>query len=372
MSHAKLAPSAAHRWINCPGSVAMSEDIPNTSSTYADEGTKAHTYAAWLLEGAKPPVPPADDEMVSFVSVYTAAIRRAAEGKLLLVEAPIDISDWTGEPGAKGTADVVIVDEATDTIEVHDLKYGMGHIVYAENNEQLMLYALGVLCLVEGFLDKNFMSFKLVIHQPRRDHLSEWTVSREELLKFGTRVGVAAHTALTCEPSTNLNPSAKACLWCPAKATCPALRETVEEAVMNDFAAIDEGSRYPRPNTLYLVDTWLSAVKQAIFEKLARFEPVPGWKLVKGREGNRRWNDEATVEQLVKEMRIPKGDSHDMSLKSPAQLEKLGLSPKRWAQIAEHITRNEAKPILAEWNDPRPAIEQAKPEEFDIFAQEAH
>jgi len=362
--HAKLAPSAAHRWLTCPGSVALIADIPNTSSAYAEEGTKAHTYAAWLLNGAKPPVPPADEEMISYVSVYTGAVRRAAEGKLLMVEAPIDISMWTGEDGGKGTADAVIV--GSDYIEIHDLKYGMGHIVNAEHNEQLMVYALGALDLVETLVGE-VKEIKLVIHQPRRDHLSEWTISRQDLLKFGHIVQETAQYALICNAGDGLYPSDKACLWCPAKATCPALRMEVEAAVFQDFEKMSPSGPYPTPNILGLVETWLTAVRQAIFEKLQAFEPVPGWKLVKGREGNRKWKDEAEVEDLLKSLRVTKGDSHSLSLKSPAQLEKAGLSTKKWAQVAEHITRSEAKPVMVEESDPRPAIEQATVEEFDLI-----
>ncbi len=368
-THAKLAPSAAHRWMRCPGSIALSSGIKDKSSTYADEGTQAHTYAAWLLRGAKPPVPPTDEEMVSYVSVYTAAVRRAATGNLLFVEQPIDISDWTGEEGAKGTADAVVV--GAGFFEVHDLKYGMGHLVSAEHNEQLMVYALGVLDLVEQFSTGDVKEIKLVIHQPRRDHLSEWTLNREELIAFGDKVLLTAATAMACKPGEHLSPSAKACLWCPAKATCPALRAAVDKAVSEDFVVFNEGippdpATYPTPDLLGIVETWLSAVKTAIFEKLQAFQHVPGWKLVKGKEGNRKWKDEAAVEDLLKSLRVPRGDSHNLSLKSPAQMEKTELSPKKWQAVAEHITRNEAKPIMVGEDDPRAPIEQAKVEEFDV------
>lgn len=364
--HAKLSPSSAHRWLACPGSIALSEGIPNISSKYADEGTKAHALAAYMLNGAQEPEYwPIEEEMQDFVQVYVNAIDRAAIGKLLFVEMPIDISKLTGEPGAKGTADAVIVDYGV--LEVHDLKYGMGHIVQAEQNKQLMLYALGVLDMVESFTEIN--EVKLVIHQPRRDHLSEWTISKEELLAFGQQVSIQAQIALSCKAGDCLTPSDEACRWCPAKATCPALVHAITQEVMGDF---DDASgvveRLPQPDFLSLVEGWVAAAKQAIFEKLQRFEPAPGWKLVKGREGNRKWNDAAAVEELCKTLRITKGDSHEQSLKSPAQLEKAGLSPKKWGQIAEHITRSEAKPTMVEASDPRPALEPAKAEEFDIFA----
>ena len=48
--HALLSASAAHRWGNCPGSLAMEAGQENKSSGYADEGTAAHELAAWCLK----------------------------------------------------------------------------------------------------------------------------------------------------------------------------------------------------------------------------------------------------------------------------------------------------------------------------------
>ena len=53
MAHAKLGPSAAERWFNCPGSIRASEGMPNNSSVFAAEGTAAHALAAWCLQTGK-------------------------------------------------------------------------------------------------------------------------------------------------------------------------------------------------------------------------------------------------------------------------------------------------------------------------------
>lgn len=53
MAHAQLSPSSAERWITCPGSVALCRNLPDSSSSYADEGTAAHDLAAKCLESGK-------------------------------------------------------------------------------------------------------------------------------------------------------------------------------------------------------------------------------------------------------------------------------------------------------------------------------
>ena len=45
MSHALLSPSASHRWIACPPSARLTEFLADSESSYASEGTLAHSVA---------------------------------------------------------------------------------------------------------------------------------------------------------------------------------------------------------------------------------------------------------------------------------------------------------------------------------------
>lgn len=58
MSHALLAPSASHRWIACPPSARLTEFLADTESSYAAEGTLAHSVAEEnLTTGSDEPKP---------------------------------------------------------------------------------------------------------------------------------------------------------------------------------------------------------------------------------------------------------------------------------------------------------------------------
>ena len=151
--HAKLSPSSAERWMTCPGSVALSEGYADSSSAAADEGTAAHELAERILLGAKGDALVGllaqngvewTAEMLQDVLRYTQSVQAlgAVDGTLL-VEQRLPISEWTGEAGAHGTADAVIL--AGTELIVADLKFGRGVVVDADENKQLRIYALAAL-----------------------------------------------------------------------------------------------------------------------------------------------------------------------------------------------------------------------------------
>ncbi len=130
-AHAKFSPSGAHRWIPCPGSLALEAAYPNTSSKFADEGTAAHEVAAKVLQdnlasavdlvgttvliGGGTFV--VDSDMAAFVDVYVNAIRQRIEafklqGALsveMYIEHKVDFSSRIGVPDSFGTADCILV-----------------------------------------------------------------------------------------------------------------------------------------------------------------------------------------------------------------------------------------------------------------------
>jgi hypothetical protein len=376
MAHAELSPSSAVRWMSCPGSVAACRGLPDTSSKYADEGTDAHALAAACLEsgadaaqaigGALAEGTIVSADMATHVQTYVDYVRQvvAATRGELLIEQRLPISHITGEEDAHGTADAVIL--AGSELIVVDLKFGRGYAVLADNNPQLQIYALAA--LAEFGLVGDFTAVRMVIHQPRLGVVSEWVQTVEDLEAFGAAVLVAAER--TRQPDAPLVVSEAGCHFCKAKADCPAIREQV----MSAFHDVDP--EVAEPNLLAaamgqanLIEGWLKAIRAKVESNLLAQIPVPGWKLVQGKRGNRAWKDSAQAEALLKEMRIKHDLMYDYSVISPTSADKLAkegvIGPRQWPKVQALITQADGKPSVAPESDKRPALVTSAVGDFD-------
>lgn len=430
-THARLSPSGSYRWMTCPGSVAMEDGEPADSSEYSDEGTAAHALAAVCLkEGAHPaaylgrilevvngvcllgyegPTPEklrghaedirrefeVDYDFAAGVNAYVQHIREYAgttDSGLplheLFIEQLLPIGHITGEEGAEGMGDAIIITADGDELQAHDLKFGMGVKVYAKANPQALLYLLGTLKKWPG----NYSRFRVIIHQPRLNHLDEWDCDRATLDAFAqhaaTRAGVAMMAFQTRKDwlplgdSLALVPSDAACSFCKAKAKCPALAKHVTDTVGADFAVlgdlavngdttistmdlipIDTAVLGLKLRAVDLIEDWCKAIRAkvegALFEHGNSTDAMQnlGHKLVQGRKSNRFWSNDTEAEATLKHMRLKQDEMYTFKLITPTKAEAfLKEQPKRWAKVAPLIRQNDGKPSVAPLNDPRPAL----------------
>ena len=365
--HAKLSPSSAVRWMTCPGSVTLSEGIEDKSSSNANEGTMMHAFAAKCLEtgtDAEGYVGQTDEEtglilqtkQAKDVQFYVDHVREivASTGGELQVEQRLPIGWMTGEEGAHGTADAVIV--TPDELIIVDARFGSKG-VDADDNPQLMIY--GAAAWDELKVAYDFQRVRIAISQPRLLAKPEFTFSIDDLHKF--IVDVAFSAELTRQNPDQLVPSEKGCQWCRAKAICPALREEALadfDEVVPETAHEDDLARVMA--NANLIEGWIMAVRAEVERRLLANIPVPGYKLVQGKRGNRAWADSTVAEATLKSMRIKHDQMYDYKLASPTSIEKLvkdeEIGPRQWTKIQTLITQSDGKPSVAPVSDKRPAL----------------
>lgn len=372
--HALLSASSAHRWLACTPSAKLEEQFPDTTSEAAREGTLAHELAELKLRNyfyttdfGKRKLNAAikklqkeelwQEEMMGYTDLYldyikTVALADRTRGTAE-IEKRVDFGQWV--PGGFGTADCLLL--KGKQLHVIDFKYGKGVPVSAENNPQMMLYALGARDLYS--LLYHFEEFHLHIIQPRIDNVSEWVSTEEELLEFGAYAKERA--ALAIEGAGEFCPGERQCRFCRAKATC---RARAEENVRLAFSP-DKGKLPPLISSgdagRYLslgedVKKWLEDLKEwALGECLAGRE-VPGWKAVEGRS-SRDWTDmDAAFDKLTKSGITEEAMLYERKPLTLAQVEKLVGKKGFQEAVGEFVVKNPGKPALVKESDKREAI----------------
>jgi hypothetical protein len=233
-AHARYSPSGAFAWLRCSGY----ESNP-TSSRDADYGTAGHTLAERCLNSSMDAAAhlgavievgdssfTVDTSMAVAVQKYLDFVRKLPG--ILLVEERLPISHITGEADAYGTSDAVRL--LPEEIIVIDLKLGANprNRVSAENNPQLGIYGLAAFDQYSFIYD--FQSVRLVIVQPRLDHISESTLTLSELQTFRKSI----------RPAESVQAGSQQCKWCRHRKVCPERQAFDSRQVVDDFADLSQ------------------------------------------------------------------------------------------------------------------------------------
>jgi hypothetical protein len=327
--------------------VRLSEGIESPRSAYAEEGTKAHELAAlWLETGV---VPECDEETLNAIQVYVETVMNDFSGVgEILVEHSFNLDQI--HPGAYGTADAVVYEPVLKLLRVYDYKHGQGILVEAENNSQLKYYGLGAL-LSSGYPCENI---ELVIVQPRATHVDgpvrRWRFAAFDLVEFAA--DLADFAAKTSEPNAPLV-SGDHCRFCPASAICPELSKKALAVAQTEFSPAFSYSPEKLSETLAKLDMlegYAKSVRAFAYAEAEHGRCPPGWKLVDKR-ATRKWRDENEASKIFRTFLGM--DAVEMSVKSPAQIEKL-LPKDQKKFVAEHSVYVSSGLTLVPDSDKRP------------------
>ncbi len=369
-AHALLSASGAHRWMNCTPSAVLESKFPDTTSEAAKEGTLAHEMAEAKLQHLfntqnyrKATLTRTlnkikknelyQPEMDGYTDDYVAYIRKAAmefeKTPYIAIEKRLDLTAYI--PDGFGTADCVMIGERT--LHIIDLKYGKGVPVSAEDNPQLLIYALGALEAYKMLFAID--TVKISIVQPRIDNTNSSAYSVTLLRDWGEDVKELANIAIKGEGDYVPGD------WCRF---CRARQQCRTRADKNIELAFDVGKKPPLITNdevgEYLrkgedVAKWLTELQDyALAECLAGRE-VDGYKAVEGR-GSRAWLDMDAAFEAIIEEGTDEAMLYERKPLTLAQVEKL-MGKAHFADVAgEYVVKSPGKPTLVPSTDKRQAI----------------
>jgi len=356
--HALLSASSAHRWLECQPSAVAAEAYPNEGTDFTREGTLAHEVAELYAKGDRTaPGKEITQEMVECAEGYRDYIQEQIhdDNALVLLEQRVDFSPWV--PDGFGTADCIIIQGTT--MDVIDYKFGKGVAVSAEDNPQEKLYGLGALNDY-GFA-YDIETVRLHIYQPRINNVSVDELTAEKLLAWGESVKPVAEQAAKGKGKYN---AGAWCKFCPHAGRCRTLSNICSEYVETHGLRVKMPILAPHEVAEILameplVSLWLKRVRDQALASMLNGEQVPGYKVVAGKQGNRKWSDELQVMAVLEAAGYTRDSVTETKLLTPASMDK-AIGKKKVAELLEAlIDRSPGAPTIAPESDKRPVYDRS-------------
>ena len=364
-NHATLSASAAKRWTECTPSARLNAQAEERASPYALEGTDAHSLGQYLIEKefGIPTTDPTENlsyynqEMQECAEIYLATVKEImADVKShysdpqILVEQRVRFDNWV--PEGFGTADCIIL--ADGTLHVIDYKHGAGILVEAEDNIQMKCYALGTLAMFGDIYDVDSVCMTIV--QPRKENISSWIISVEDLLTWAEEfLKPRAHLAYEGKGEFV---AGSHCQFCKVKATCRKRAEANLELAQHDFALPETLDATEIAVILSKVDdlvSWASDVKEYALDQALAGQKFDGYKVVEGRS-TRKYTDEDAVAYAAKEAGYNPFEQKVLGITAMTKL----MGKTNFEDIlGAYITKPQGKPTLVPITDKRPEFNSA-------------
>lgn len=360
--HAILSASGAHRWLECTPAARLELEFKDQESTAAAQGTAAHNLCEHKLKKAlhirsKRPVSEFnDDEMEEHSDAYAEyvleqleEVKKNCKDPLVLIEERLDFSCYV--PEGFGTADTIIIGDKN--LHIIDMKYGQGILVYAEDNPQMKLYALGALASYESLYDIEEVTMH--IFQPRRENVSAWTISVDELKKWAEN-DLKVKAKMAFEGKGEYIPG-DWCTFCRAAVKCRARADEKLRLAQSEFklpplltdneiekilSKLSDLTRWANEIVAYATDAAINHGKE-----------WSGFKVVEGRS-NRKYKDEDKVAEVAKANGYK--DIYRTSLITLTEMEKLMGKQKFKDILGDFIIKPPGKPTLVPLSDKRQAL----------------
>lgn len=337
--------SGAFRWINCPGSVALSHGIEEAPKKYADAGTEAHALAARILKREISLEEIKDEAVKIYIEtiIKYSSLRPDLNGSLkeMGVEERLDFL------GSSGGLDCYVI--RGDLAYLFDFKYGEGIKLRAKDNAQLAFYA----CALRNKYP-HLKKILCVLVQPKIDddiiedtpHIDEWLM-RYQTLEAWKRKFIKALDAVEKSISLNAGPW---CRFCKAKPRCPIHfayakihqeeqeklpANYMEVVVANNYAPIDKNTIEAIARVWSAKDRikkWLDSAEEFLFQLKIQGHEVPHVEIGQKRS-YRVWSPLMTKEEIGLEL-MKRGlqDPYEHDLMPLTRAEKLvnidGLTEK--------------------------------------------
>ena len=360
-NHALLSASSSHRWLHCPPSARLCEGYDDKGSNFAAEGTDAHALCEYKLRTAlgmeaKDPTEDLswyDAEMeesatgyVAFVMELVEEAKKTCSDPVILIEQRLDYSRYVAE--GFGTGDCVII--ADGTLHIVDFKYGRGILVEAEDNPQMMLYALGALELFDCLYDIDTVS--MTIFQPRRGNVSTYTLPKADLYEWADTV--LAPTAELAWSGEGEYHCGEWCQFCRAKADCRERANANMELAKYEFKQPPLLTDEEVEDILGRIDeliAWASDIRDYALQAAISGKHWTGYKLVEGRS-NRKYTDERAVVAAVRAAGYEPYEHKVLGVTAMTTM----LGKKQFNDIlGGFVTKPQGKPTLVPDSDKRPA-----------------